>query len=94
MIANITRICGFKAVGTGGGQSGKQTGVKILSDIQCTSPSLCIKAIFLWFTTMNEYFACIAGYDSHLIILKSLYRMVCKIKSCFVNRRRSTLYIA
>ena len=33
-------ICGFKAVGTGGGQSGKQTGVKILSDIQCTSPSV------------------------------------------------------
>lgn len=33
-------ICGFKAVGMGGGQSGKQTGVKILSDIQCTSPSV------------------------------------------------------
>lgn len=40
MIANITHICGFKAVGIGGGQSGKQTGIKISSDIQCTSPSV------------------------------------------------------
>lgn len=40
MIANITHICGFKAVGIGGGQPGKQTGVKISSDIQCTSPSV------------------------------------------------------
>lgn len=56
---------------------------------------------------MKEYFACIAGYGSHLlilfiylfmfshfIILKSLSRTVCKIKSCFVNRRGSTLYIS
>lgn len=40
MITNIMPICGFKAVGMGGGQSGKQTAVKISNDIQCTSPSV------------------------------------------------------
>lgn len=34
------RICGFKAAGTGGGPSRKQTGVKISNGVRCTSPSV------------------------------------------------------